>query len=100
MVFDGSGLNLPAFTGEPNDPNASCTSSALVIPNAAILFASTDPTWTFFGTADFNGDGFLDIVWKRSDGTAYIWLTSGSDQNLSGIANAGTLPAGYTPIQP
>ncbi len=100
MVFDASGLTLPAFTGDPNDPNASCTASSQVVLSATILFANTDPTWTFFGTADFNGDGFLDIVWKRSDGTAAVWLTAGSDQNLAGIPNAGTLPAGYTPIQP
>ena len=100
MIFDGTGLQLPAFTGDPNDPNAACTSSPLTVLSAAIPFALTEPAWTFFGTADFNGDGFLDIVWRREDGIAYIWLTSGSNQLLTGIPNAGLLPNGYTAIQP
>jgi hypothetical protein len=100
MIFDGTGLQLPSFTGDPNDPNAACTSSSLNVLSTSIPFALTEPAWTFFGTADFNGDGFLDIVWRREDGIAYVWLTSGSNQPLTGIPNAGLLPNGYTAIQP
>ena len=100
LILDGTGFQLPAATADPNDPNASCTSSTLRVLNLAIPFAFTDPSWMFFGTADFNGDGFLDVVWKRPDGSLYLWLTSGSDLPLSGIANAGAPPAGFTPIQP
>ena len=100
IVLDGTGLALPVATGDPNDPNAACTSSTLAVLNTPIRFANTDPSWQFFATADFNGDGFLDIVWKRPDSSLTIWLTSGDNLPLSGIDNAGTIPAGYTPIQP
>jgi len=100
LILNGAGLQLPVATANPNDPNASCTSSGLGVLSLAVPFALTDPSWVFFGTADFNGDGFLDIVWKRPDGSLYVWLTSGSNLPLAGIANAGTPPAGFAPITP
>ena len=100
IVLDGTGLALPAATGDPNDPNAACTSSTLSVLNTPIRFANTDPSWQFFGTADFNGDGFLDIVWKRPDSSMTVWLTAGDNLPLSGINNAGIIPAGYAPVQP
>jgi len=100
LILDGTGLQLPAATADANDPNASCTTSALRVLSLAVPFALTDPNWAFFGTADFNGDGFLDILWKRPDGSLYLWLTSGSNLPLAGVANAGTPPAGFVPIVP
>jgi len=100
IVLDASGLTLPTFAGDPSDPNAACTSSSLGVASTVLSFASTDTGLQFFGTADFNGDGFLDIVWIRADNTTTVWLTSGDNLPLTAITNAGTIPAGYTPIQP
>ena len=100
IVLDASGLTLPTFAGDPNDPNAACTSSSLGVASTVLSFASTDAALQFFGTADFNGDGFLDIVWMRADNTTAVWLTSGDNLPFTAIANAGTIPAGHTPIQP
>lgn len=100
IALDATGLTLPPFTGDPNDPNAACTASSLVVTSNVLSFASTDTALQFFGTADFNGDGFLDIVWIRADNTTTVWLTSGDNLPLTAITSAGTIPAGYTPIQP
>ena len=100
IALVATGLTLPLFTGDPNDPNAACTTSSLVVTSTVLSFASTETALQYFGTADFNGDGFLDIVWIRADNTTTVWLTSGDNLPLTAITNAGTIPAGYTPIQP
>ncbi len=100
VTLDATGLTLPASTVDPNDPNASCTPSALVVNSTLTTFATTEPAWRFFGSADFNGDGLLDIVWTRPDSSTVVWLTTGDNLPLTAITDAGTIPSGFTPIQP
>jgi photosystem II stability/assembly factor-like uncharacterized protein len=99
ISLDATGLTLPAFTGDPDDQNASCTSSTLVLTQTPYSFATaTDPTWTYFASGDFNGDGIFDIVWKRPDNTLTVWLMNASGAAPTVITNAGTVPASSTSL--
>jgi hypothetical protein len=98
--LDGTGLTLPPSTSDPNDPNASCTPSSLVVNSSASFLTATDPTWLFYATADFNGDGLADIIWLRPDGTFTVWLSAGDNLPTTTINNAGTAPTGFSPIVP
>jgi photosystem II stability/assembly factor-like uncharacterized protein len=99
ISLDATGLTLPAFTGDPDDQNASCTSSTLALTQTVLNFtATTDPTWTYFASGDFNGDGTFDIVWKRPDGTLTLWLMNTNGAAPTVINNAGTAPTSTTPL--
>ncbi len=97
LALDGTGLTLPTFTGNPDDIAAPCTSSTLVVTQTMIIVGTVDPSWTFFSTGDFNGDGITDIVWKRPDGNLVIW-----QMNAGGAAptviNAGSAPVNTVAI--
>lgn len=61
----------------------------------ATLFAArlddTPAPWTIGGTGDFNGDGYLDIVWRHpGDGRIIIWFM----QNASKLSTAQFTAAG------
>ncbi len=50
-----------------------------------------DTDWHVQGTADFNGDGRSDILWRRaSNGNMYVWMMDGP------VVVGGT---GYTGLQ-
>jgi hypothetical protein len=36
-------------------------------------------SWSVAATADFNGDGKADILWRDNTGSTAIWLASVSD---------------------
>jgi hypothetical protein len=38
--------------------------------------------WSIAGTGDYNGDSKADILWRHTDGTAYVW-------NMDGFATIG-----------
>src|SRR3954466_4762954 len=33
--------------------------------------------WTMSGVADFNADGYADLLWRRDAGDVAIWLSDG-----------------------
>ena len=90
---------LPAYSGLPDDPNASCTSSSLVVPQVNVRDMASDPTWQFYASDDFNGDGITDIVWLKPNGTLTVWLMNANGAAPTVILNAGTAPAGHTVFQ-
>ena len=97
LALDGTGLTLPLFTGDPDDIAAPCTKSALVITQTTINVGTADPTWTFFTTGDFNGDGIADIVWKRPDGNLVIWQMNANSMAPT-VINAGAAPVNTVAI--
>ena len=100
LRLNAASLTLPPYTGAPDDPNASCSSSALQINTTLLSLIATDPAWQFYASGDFNGDGIVDIVWKRPDGTLTLWLMNPNSATPTVIANAGLSPAGVVPVQP
>ncbi len=99
LNLDATLATLPAPTANPDDPNASCTATSQVVTTTTILLPTVDPTWQFYASGDFNGDGYFDIVWKQPNGTLTLWL-----MNANGVPtvinNAGTAPAGFIAVQP
>jgi len=49
------------------------------------------PPWQPFGTGDFNGDGFADILWlNTSTGQAVVWFVNGT--SVIGGGSPGSAP--------
>ena len=100
IALSAVGLTLPAYTGAPDDPLASCTASGLSVTQTASYTFASDPTWSIFATGDFNGDGIFDIVFMQPNRTLTVW-----QMNPNGAAptvfNAGTAPANFSafPLQ-
>ena len=100
-TMNATGLSLPAFSGDPDDPNAACTSSALALTTSDLGLLPSDPTWQLLATGDFDGNGIVDIAWRRPDGTITLWLLNRSSDFTAPaiIDNAGTVPSGFTVFQ-
>jgi hypothetical protein len=99
LSLDAFGLTLPAYTGAPDDPNASCTGSSLVVTQkSTTLPLNAAAGWTYYASGDFDGNGIHDVVWKRPDNTLTVWLMQRNGAAPQVIDNAGAAPAGYSPI--
>ncbi len=99
LSLNAGGLVLPAYTGDPNDQNASCTGTSLTVPMTTITLPVADPTWTFYAAIDLNNDGTVDIVWKRPSGQLTVWLLRADGTLSLTLANAGTAPSGFSVMQ-
>jgi len=61
----------------------------------------SDATWELMAIADLNGDGNIDLVFKKPDSTLVVWLmNTGTLARPTVINNAGTVPAGTVAIDP
>ena len=90
--LNATGLTLPPFRGQPDDPNASCTSSTLVVTNTAVAnLPMSDPNWTLYGVGDFDGNGTTDIVWLQPSGQLTLWLMNTNGAVPTQVANAGSV---------
>jgi hypothetical protein len=95
LALNASGIPLPIYTGDPDDRNASCTPSTLVIPSQTITLPISNASWQFYAAGDYDGNGTFDIVWLKPDGTLALWLM-GQDGNVqSNIPSAGSTAIGY-----
>ena len=48
-----------------------------------------DPSWSFLGAGDFNGDGMSDMLWRNASGEIAEWQMNGTVIAGSGDLNAG-----------
>jgi hypothetical protein len=90
---------LPTYTGDPNDRNASCTGagSGAAVITTQVSMGTVDPTWGFFASGDFNGDGTFDVAWRKPDNSLAVTLFSVNGQPRT-ITNAGTVATRFAPI--
>ena len=101
ISMNATGLVLPPYTGDPDNQNASCTSSTLAVTQTVLNIATADPAWSYYASGDFNGDGIFDVVWRRPDNTLTVWLMNANGAAPTVINNAGMAPANTTlfPLQ-
>jgi hypothetical protein len=97
ISLSAAGLTLPAYTGAPDDPNASCTGSSLSVTQTATYTFASNPTWSIFATGDFDGDGIFDIVFMQPDRTLTMWKM-GANGAQPTVFNAGTAPSNFSPF--
>ncbi len=72
---------------------ASISGGVLTIVSQGLL-PSVDTSWSVVGIGDFNGDGKSDILWRRTDGTNYVWHVNGAviAGGVLQISSQGLLP--------
>jgi hypothetical protein len=58
------------------------------VDNDANVYRAVDLQWQVVGTADFNGDGRADILWRSSDGRVADWLGTASGGFTDNVANS------------
>ncbi len=97
--LNATGLTLPPFAGNPDDPIVSCTATTQSLTIGNINLPQTDPSWRLYVTGDFNGDGLTDIVWQKPDGTLTLWLLNRGNIAPQIIDNAGSAPPGMSVFQ-
>jgi probable HAF family extracellular repeat protein len=62
--------------------NGSTVSSSSAVTSQGNSVAP-DSSWSVAGTADFNGDGKSDILWRQSSGALALWQMNGSSISAS-----------------
>jgi hypothetical protein len=67
--------------------------------NAGTIASSTDlgviPTsWAVQGTADYNGDGKSDVLWRNANGDVDVWLMNGA--TIGSAVNLGVIPSSWS----
>jgi cyclophilin family peptidyl-prolyl cis-trans isomerase len=101
-TLNAVGLTLPPFTGNPDDPNASCTPTTSALTTSTLDLLPSNTTWAFYAAGDFDANGVTDIVWRRTDGTLTLWLLNAASSFAAPtvVSNAGTAPLSFTVFEP
>lgn len=67
----------------------------------SVSLPDISPTWTFYASGDYDGDGTFDIVWRRDDGSLVTYLSNQTDlRNPTIINNSGVAPTNARVIMP
>jgi hypothetical protein len=64
------------------------------VNNGTIAVGAPGPDWHVAGTADFDGDGKNDILWRTDSGSLAIWEMDGTHIKFNGYVNNGTIAVG------
>ena len=81
-----SGANGIWYMGGENGTSISQTVSLPAVPGK---------NWTVGGVADFNKDGFQDIVWREAGGSNGIWLMGGDGTSISQTVSLPAVPGSW-----
>jgi serine-type D-Ala-D-Ala carboxypeptidase/endopeptidase len=98
LRLDASGLTLPPPSANPDDPNASCTSSSLVVRSTSVSLGNAASDATLLATGDFDGDGISDVAWVSPSGVVSVWFMGANGAVLARRDNVVTLPTGFSAI--
>lgn len=47
-------------------------------PLSSTPLSQVEADWTISGVADFNGDGYADLLWRHTSGAVSIWMLDGT----------------------
>jgi Peptidase M66/FG-GAP-like repeat len=85
---DGNSDILIRSAGLDNNGTVSAflMSGTTVLSSANII--NNEANWNITHTADFNGDGKADILWRKNDGSVTMWLMNGTS-NISALGLIG-----------
>jgi hypothetical protein len=64
------------------------------VNNGTIAVGEPGPDWHIADTADFDGDGKNDLLWRTDSGSVAIWEMDGTHIKLTGFVNNGTEAVG------
>ena len=96
--FNGDGLSDAVWQSPTTRNLAIWTLRGNVVTSIQWLDspAPTDPAWKIAGSGDFNGDGFGDLVWQKSDdGTVAVWLMRGTLLLGAAVVNYSPVASGW-----
>jgi len=70
---------------------------------ASALLATVPGNWKIVGIGDFNGDGYIDILWRdQNTGTVAIWFLNcppGGTPSILSAASLGAVPNTWSIVQ-
>ena len=92
------GAVLLAGTAAASSPRPTSSPRAVessgYVNNGTEVVGAPGPDWHIADTADFDGDGKNDILWRTDAGSLAIWEMDGTRVELSGYVNNGTEAVG------
>jgi len=98
LSLNATGITLPPFTGNPDDPNASCTATTQSVTSNTITLPVSDPSWQLYAYGDYNGDGIFDVVWLKPDGNVALWQMVAPNAAGTSLTPVVTASAGAAPV--
>jgi hypothetical protein len=64
------------------------------VNNGTAAVGAPGPDWHIIDTADFDGDGKNDILWRTDSGSLAIWEMDGTRIKFQGFVNSGSAAVG------